>query len=107
MQWNLLVAGAMAVTLVNANIVCTGTSMEFMWYLPILRREVSMVVQTGKPLVSVAEAAELLHISKWTVYHWVDKGWLVSIRLPSRQLRIAQSSIDKALSGKTYAEMEK
>ncbi len=47
----------------------------------------------GKSLLRVDEVAELLQVSRWTVYRWVEEGKLQGTKLGKNSLRIFQSSI--------------
>lgn len=47
-----------------------------------------------RPPVSVAAAAELLGVSRWTVYRMVDRGELRSIHVSQRQ-KILRAEIDQ------------
>jgi len=49
--------------------------------------------------VPAKEAAAILSISKWTLYRWVKRGWIVGIVLPNGTIRIARSSLDNILAG--------
>jgi excisionase family DNA binding protein len=46
-----------------------------------------------KPLVRVGEAAELLSVSRWTIYRWVEEGRLRSTKIGKGSLRIFRQSI--------------
>lgn len=60
-----------------------------------------MVIDTKKPeLLTVKQAARELGMSKCSVYRWVKRSWILSIRLPNGTIRILQTSVDKVLTGK-------
>jgi excisionase family DNA binding protein len=46
-----------------------------------------------KSLLRVDEVAELLQVSRWTVYRWVEEGKLRGTKLGKSSLRIFQSSV--------------
>lgn len=46
-------------------------------------------------LWKMSEAAERLHVSRQTLYHWKRIGRIRAIRLPSGHYRIAQTEIDR------------
>lgn len=56
-----------------------------------LSREKTM----NKPLVRVEEAAELLAVSRWTIYRWVEQGRLEGTKIGCRSLRVFTRSIEK------------
>ncbi|MCP9456813.1 MAG: helix-turn-helix domain-containing protein [Nitrospira sp.] len=39
--------------------------------------------------------AELLGVSKWTVYRWIDEGRLQATKIGGNSLRVFRSSVDK------------
>ena len=47
----------------------------------------------GKTLVRVGEAAELLSVSRWTIYRWVEEGRLRGTKIGKGSLRIFRQSI--------------
>jgi excisionase family DNA binding protein len=47
----------------------------------------------GKTLLRVGEAAELLSVSRWTIYRWVEEGRLRGTKLGKGSLRIFRESI--------------
>jgi excisionase family DNA binding protein len=46
-----------------------------------------------KSLLRVDEASELLNVSRWTVYRWVEEGRLRGTKIGKSSLRIFQSSV--------------
>lgn len=46
-----------------------------------------------KTLVRVGEAAELLSVSRWTIYRWVEEGRLRGTKIGKGSLRIFRQSI--------------
>jgi excisionase family DNA binding protein len=53
-------------------------------------------VTTGsmnKTLLRVGEAAELLSVSRWTIYRWVEEGRLRGTKLGKGSLRIFRESV--------------
>lgn len=51
-------------------------------------------------LLTTKETAKILGVSKWTIYRWCKRGWLVSITLPNGTIRVARTSLDNVLAGK-------
>jgi putative resolvase len=48
---------------------------------------------------STGKAAEILGVSKRTLYNWIRQGKIKYVRLPNRHYRIPQSAILKILYG--------
>ena len=46
-----------------------------------------------KTLLRVGEAAELLSVSRWTIYRWVEEGRLRGTKIGKGSLRIFRQSI--------------
>ncbi|ODT45569.1 MAG: hypothetical protein ABS70_02915 [Nitrospira sp. SCN 59-13] len=44
-------------------------------------------------LLRVKEAAQLLHVSKWTIYRWIDEGRLEATKIGGGSLRIFRRSV--------------
>ncbi|MGA6827900.1 helix-turn-helix domain-containing protein [Nitrospira sp. NS4] len=49
----------------------------------------------NKPLVRVEEAAELLAVSRWTIYRWVEQGRLEGSKIGRGSLRVFTRSIER------------
>ncbi len=47
-----------------------------------------------KQLLRVDETAELLNISRWTVYRWVEEGRLAGTKIGKGSLRIFTRSVN-------------
>ena len=47
----------------------------------------------GEDIIAVHEAAELLNVSRWTVYRWVQEGRLGGTKVGRGSLRIFYDSI--------------
>jgi putative resolvase len=45
------------------------------------------------------EAAELLNVSRQTIWAWIKRGKIKAVKLPSGQYRIPDSEIVKILQG--------
>ena len=53
-----------------------------------------------RPREAVGYLAERgLHVSRSTIARWARKGYLQSVKQPSGQVRVYQSSLDKILNG--------
>lgn len=46
-----------------------------------------------QPLLRVKEAAQLLQVSKWTIYRWIDEGRLEATKIGGGTLRIFRRSV--------------
>jgi excisionase family DNA binding protein len=56
-------------------------------------------VQTNMKLLTIKEAAQVLHVHENTLRRWCDHGVIPAIRICSRgDRRIYESSVDKLLS---------
>ncbi|HMS85799.1 MAG TPA: helix-turn-helix domain-containing protein [Nitrospira sp.] len=55
--------------------------------------EAGVLPAIGKPLLRVGEAAELLSVSRWTIYRWVEEGRLRGTKIGKSSLRIFRESI--------------
>ena len=44
-------------------------------------------------LLRIQEAAELLKVSKWTVYRWIEEGRLRATKIGRGSLRVFQTSV--------------
>jgi excisionase family DNA binding protein len=53
----------------------------------------------GPPLLRVQEAAQLLKVSKWTIYRWVEEGRLGATKIGQGSLRIFRSSLNGLIDG--------
>jgi excisionase family DNA binding protein len=49
----------------------------------------------NKPLLRVEEAAQVLAVSRWTIYRWVEQGRLEGTKIGRGSLRIFSRSIEK------------
>lgn len=47
-----------------------------------------------RTLLRVTEAAQLLSVSRWTIYRWVEEGRLEATKISRGSLRIFRRSID-------------
>ncbi len=50
-----------------------------------------------KPLLRVREAAEILNVSRWTVYRWVEEGRLEATKIGTGSLRIFLTSVNSLM----------
>jgi len=55
---------------------------------------------TNNKFLTTKEVAEILGVSRCTIYRWCKRGWLVRIVLPNKTFRIVRASLDKAMSGR-------
>lgn len=56
-----------------------------------------------KTLFRVEEAAELLSVSRWTVYRWVEEGRLRGTKIGKGSLRIFRESVVGLIAGNENA----
>ena len=50
-----------------------------------------------KPLLRVGEAADILSVSRWTIYRWVEQGRLRGTKIGKGSLRIVRESINELI----------
>ncbi|RMH09414.1 MAG: helix-turn-helix domain-containing protein [Nitrospirae bacterium] len=48
----------------------------------------------NKELLRVNEAAEVLNVSRWTIYRWVDEGRLKATKIGKGSVRLFRQSVD-------------
>ncbi len=53
-----------------------------------------------KILLRVGEAADLLSVSRWTIYRWVEEGRLRGTKIGKGSLRIFRNSIARLIEAK-------
>jgi excisionase family DNA binding protein len=53
----------------------------------IVQKDVGKMFQDNDVL-TVKQAADVLHFNPYTIYRWIEKGWLKPITYPSGGLRI-------------------
>jgi excisionase family DNA binding protein len=46
-----------------------------------------------KHLLRVGEAAQMLNVSRWTIYRWVEEGRLEATKLNKGSLRVFHTSL--------------
>lgn len=47
----------------------------------------------NKHLLRVGEAAEVLNVSRWTIYRWIEEGRLEATKIGKGSLRIFNTSV--------------
>ncbi len=47
-----------------------------------------------KQLLRVGEAAQVLNVSRWTIYRWVEEGRLEATKIGKGSLRIFRESVN-------------
>lgn len=55
----------------------------------------------GKELLRPDEAANILKVSKWTIYRWVEDGRLKGAKVGKGTLRIFKDSLDRLVDENT------
>lgn len=48
-------------------------------------------------LLRVQETAELLKVSKWTIYRWIEEGRLSAVKFGRSSLRVVRTSVDEMI----------
>lgn len=48
-------------------------------------------------LLRIQEAAEVLQVSKWTIYRWVDEGRLRGTKIGQGSLRVFRASVTELI----------
>lgn len=46
-------------------------------------------------LLRVGEAAEVLNVSRWTIYRWVEEGRLEATKIGKGSLRVFEKSVQR------------
>ena len=59
-----------------------------------------------KHLLRVGEAAQLLNVSRWTIYRWVEEGRLEATKLNKGSLRVFHRSLTALVDGNRMDEYE-
>lgn len=52
-------------------------------------------VVMNKQLLQVGEAADVLAVSRWTIYRWVEEGRLEGTKIGRGSLRMFRASLDR------------
>ena len=55
---------------------------------------------TKKELLRPDEAAQLLNVSRWTIYRWVKQGQIEATKIGRGSLRIFRHSLEKVINDK-------
>ena len=50
-----------------------------------------------RDLLRVGEAAEILSVSRWTIYRWVEEGKLEGTKIGRGSLRVFRISLEKLI----------
>lgn len=59
-----------------------------------------------KQLLRVGEAAEVLAVSRWTIYRWVNEGRLEGTKIGRGSLRVFRSSLDRLVQNNKTQELK-
>lgn len=57
----------------------------------------SKIIEVSERLLSTAEVARALQVSRNSVTGWISRGQITAIQLPSGQFRIPESEVTKVL----------
>lgn len=57
-----------------------------------------------KHLLRVGEAAQMLNVSRWTIYRWVEEGRLEATKLNKGSLRVFRASLTALVDGNRMME---
>jgi excisionase family DNA binding protein len=66
-----------------------------------LHQEVAM----QKQLLRVGEAADVLAVSRWTIYRWVEDGRLEGTKIGRGSLRVFRASLERLVQRNKTHEM--
>lgn len=58
----------------------------------------------NKPLLRVGEAADVLAVSRWTIYRWVEDGRLEGTKIGRGSLRVFRASLDRLVQNNKTQE---
>ncbi len=50
------------------------------------------------PLMTVADAAAAMHVSRYTLYRWIEAGLFPAVRLPAGTIRVRRDDVTATLS---------
>ena len=57
----------------------------------------------NQQLLRVGEAADVLAVSRWTIYRWVEEGRLEGTKIGCASLRVFRASLDRLVqTNKTH-----
>lgn len=56
-------------------------------------------------LLRVGEAADVLAVSRWTIYRWVEDGRLEGTKIGRGSLRVFRDSLDRLVQSNKTHEM--
>ena len=59
----------------------------------------------NKPLLRVGEGADVLAVSRWTIYRWVEEGRLEGTKIGRGSLRVFRTSLDRLVQTNKTQEM--
>lgn len=59
-----------------------------------------------KQLLRVGEAAEVLAVSRWTIYRWVEEGRLEGTKIGRGSLRVFRSSLDRLVQNNKTQDLK-
>lgn len=70
--------------------------------VPLVKNVANERTALAEPLLTVSEAAKLLRISPWTLYHHVQRGILPAVRI-GRRVRFSRAALEAWLEGQAAA----
>jgi excisionase family DNA binding protein len=70
-----------------------------LWLQFLATRFDKVIKMIQEPLLTVAEAANLLGVGKSTIRLWAINGKLRAVRVAGRMIRVPQSEIERLMSG--------
>ncbi|MCS6319928.1 MAG: helix-turn-helix domain-containing protein [Nitrospira sp.] len=59
----------------------------------------------NKQLLQVGEAADVLAVSRWTIYRWVEEGRLEGTKIGRGSLRVFRTSLDRLVQTNKTQDM--
>ncbi len=60
----------------------------------------------NKQLLRVGEAADVLAVSRWTIYRWVEEGRLEGTKIGRGSLRVFRASLEKLVQNNRTQELK-
>ena len=59
-----------------------------------------------KQLLRVGEAADVLAVSRWTIYRWVEEGRLEGTKIGLGSLRVFRASLDRLVQNNKTQDLK-
>lgn len=92
--------------IVDADILAGLAAARLRWLRSKVRTNGINSSKPVRQLISLAQAQEILEVSKRTLYHWMNRGQLEYYQTPGGTRRIYLDSLVKGKHGKTLSDEE-